>query len=92
MKNNKLEKVSSLKRLMLKISPNLFWKNIEEIGEFSFSEINIDSLIIPDNVKEIDISAFARNKYIKKITLSANFHTNVFGYVQILKKLIFQNH
>lgn len=72
MKNNKLEKVSSLKRLMLKISPNLFWKNIEEIGEFSFSEINIDSLIIPDNVKEIGISAFARNKYIKKITLSNN--------------------
>ena len=46
--------------------------SLQAIGEESFSSTNISEIVIPPNVERIDRFAFARNKFLEKVTMNSD--------------------
>ena len=55
--------------------------SVKTIGNYSFAENDINSLVIPDSVTEIQYRSFLGNKNLKDITFSANIEKiNAFAF------------
>ena len=67
--NGVLTEVSRNDIELLKVNPDYFWSEVNEIGSFAFTNSGVEQITIPESVKNLKERAFAGCKNLKAIAL-----------------------
>lgn len=70
-----LKKVTEQDLKLLHDNPSEFWEYISEIGDFAFTGLSIESIVIPSQIVHIGRAAFQYCRNLKKVTFNTGLQT-----------------